>query len=71
MNVVHLHADIRTPPPRPPPPPQPKKSKKMLDLEEKWELELEDEIDGWFCLPEEERVQLRRAKRDHELGYDD
>lgn len=34
-------------------------------------MELEDSIDGWYCLPEEERAVLRRAKRDKEMGFDD
>ncbi|PIL35687.1 hypothetical protein GSI_02417 [Ganoderma sinense ZZ0214-1] len=51
--------------------PPPKKSKKMLELEEKWEMELEDSIDGWYAMSEEERATLRRAKRDHELGFED
>jgi len=34
-------------------------------------MELEESIDGWYCLPEEERAALRRAKRDAEMGYAD
>ncbi len=70
-NIAPLHPNRRTPPPPPPRPPPPKKSKKQLDLEEKWEMELEDTVDGWYCLPEEERAALRRAKRDKEMGFDD
>ena len=69
--IAPLHPNRRTPPPPPPKPPAPKKSKKMLELEEKWEMELEDSVEGWYALPEEERAALRRAKRDHELGYED
>lgn len=43
----------------------------MLALEEKWELELEDEVEGWWALTDEERQDWRRAKRDKELGCDD
>ena len=43
----------------------------MLDLEEKWETELEDTIEGWYAMSEEERAALRRQKRDHELGIED
>src|SRR6266702_3101475 len=69
--IAPLHLTRRTPPPPPPPPPPPKKSKKMLQLEEKWELELEDEVEGWWALTDEERRDWRKAKRDKELGYDD
>jgi hypothetical protein len=69
--IAPLHSTRRTPPPPPPRPPPPKKSKKMLELEEKWEMELEDEIEGWWALADEERQAWRRAKRDKELGYDD
>ena len=43
----------------------------MLELEEKWEMELEDEVEGWWALTDEERQGWRRAKRDKALGYDD
>ncbi|KAL5525664.1 hypothetical protein ACEPAG_7000 [Sanghuangporus baumii] len=69
--IAPLHPNRRTPPPPPPRPPAPKKSKKMLDLEEKWEMELAESVDGWSCMTDEERAVLRRAKRDAELGYDD
>ncbi|KAI5115831.1 hypothetical protein M0805_009641 [Coniferiporia weirii] len=69
--IAPLHPNRRTPPPAPPRPPPPKKSKKMLDLEEKWEMELADNVEGWACMADEERAALRRAKRDVELGYDD
>jgi hypothetical protein len=66
--IAPLHVTRRTPPPPPPRPPPPKKSKKMLELEEKWEMELEDEVEGWWALTDEERQDWRRAKRDKELG---
>ncbi|KAL4248000.1 hypothetical protein ABKN59_002357 [Abortiporus biennis] len=70
--IAPLHPNRRTPPP---PPPRvvvkEKKSKKMLELEEKWEMELEETIDGWYCMSEEERASLRRAKRDKEFGLED
>ena len=69
--IAPLHPNRRTPPPPPPRPPPPKKTKKQLELEEKWELELEDSVEGWFCLSEEERAALRRAKRDAAMGFDD
>ena len=69
--IAPLHPTRRTPPPPPPRPPPPKKSKKMLALEEKWEMELEDEVEGWWALADGERQAWRRAKRDKELGYDD
>ncbi|KAI0649390.1 hypothetical protein C8Q79DRAFT_950269 [Trametes meyenii] len=67
--IAPLHPNRRTPPPAPPRPPPPKKSKKMLELEEKWEMELEDSVEGWYAMPEEERAALRRAKRDAEMGF--
>lgn len=69
--IAPLHPNRRTPPPAPPRPPAPKKSKKMLDLEEKWEMELADTVEGWSCMGDDERAALRRAKRDAELGYED
>ena len=69
--IAPLHRTRRTPPPPLPPPPPPKKSKKMLELEEKWEMELQDEVEGWWALTDEERRDWRKAKRDKELGYDD
>jgi hypothetical protein len=69
--IAPLHPTRRSPPPPPPRPPPPKKSKKMLALEEKWELELEDEVEGWWALTDQERQDWRRAKRDKELGFDD
>ncbi|KZT73616.1 hypothetical protein DAEQUDRAFT_754440 [Daedalea quercina L-15889] len=69
--IAPLHPNRRTPPPPPPRPPPPKKSKKQLELEEKWEMELEESVEGWYCMSEEERAALRRAKRDAEMGFED
>ncbi|KAI0951181.1 hypothetical protein AcW1_008293 [Taiwanofungus camphoratus] len=69
--IAPLHPNRRTPPPPLPRPPPPKKSKKQLELEERWEMELEESVEGWYCLPEEERAALRRAKRDMEMGFED
>ncbi|KLO08908.1 hypothetical protein SCHPADRAFT_908223 [Schizopora paradoxa] len=69
--IAPLHVSRRTPPPPPPRPPPPKKTKKMLDLEEKWEMELADTVEGWSCLSETERAAMMRAKRDMELGFED
>ncbi|PCH42503.1 hypothetical protein WOLCODRAFT_163841 [Wolfiporia cocos MD-104 SS10] len=69
--IAPLHTNRGTPPPPPPRLPPPKKSKKQEELEERWEMELEDTIEGWYTLPEEERAALRRAKRDAELGFED
>ncbi|TFY72312.1 hypothetical protein EVG20_g688 [Dentipellis fragilis] len=48
--IAPLHPNRKSPPPPLPPPPPPKKSKKMLQLEEKWEMELEESVEGWFAL---------------------
>ena len=69
--VSFLPITSAEPPPPPPKPPAPKKSKKMLELEEKWEMELEDEVEGWLSLKDAERARLRRAKRDAYYGFDD
>ncbi|OJT07196.1 hypothetical protein TRAPUB_1952 [Trametes pubescens] len=70
--IAPLHPNRRTPPPAPPRAPPPKKTKKMLELEEKWEMELEDSVDGWYAMAESERAALKRAKKDAELGiYED
>ena len=34
-------------------------------------MELEETVDGWFCLTAEARKQMRQAKRDYEMGYVD
>ena len=69
--IAPLHARRKTPPPLPPKPPPPKKTKKQLDLEEKWEEELEETIEGWAALSSQEREVLRKQKRDMEMGYED
>ena len=69
--IAPLHPNRRTPPPPPPKAPPKKKTQKMLDLEEKWEMELEDTVEGWYAMSEEERAALRRHKRDKELGFED
>ncbi|OCH94407.1 hypothetical protein OBBRIDRAFT_817242, partial [Obba rivulosa] len=43
--IAPLHPNRRTPPPPPPRPPPPKKTKKQIELEEKWEMELEESVD--------------------------
>jgi hypothetical protein len=37
-------------------------------MEEKWEEELSESIEGWACLTDDERKELRRAKREREMG---
>jgi hypothetical protein len=69
--IAPLHPNRRTPPPPPPRIPPPPKSKKQIALEEKWMEELEDSIEGWSCLPEEEKTALWKAKYAKEMGYDD
>ena len=69
--IAPLHARRKTPPPLPPKPPPPKKTKKQLDLEERWEEELEETIEGWGALSSQEREVLRKQKRDMEMGYED
>lgn len=69
--IAPLHPNRRTPPPPPPRPPPPKKTKKQLEMEERWEMELEDTVEGWFAMGDEERAALRRAKRDAVFGVDD
>ena len=69
--IAPLHARRKTPPPLPPKPPAPKKTKKQLELEEKWEEELEETIEGWAALSTQEREVLRKQKRDMEMGYED
>ncbi|KIK16095.1 hypothetical protein PISMIDRAFT_686624 [Pisolithus microcarpus 441] len=68
--IASLHPTRRTPPPPPPRPPPPKKSKKQIELEERIEEELAETIEGWSCMTEEERKELRRARIDAELGYE-
>jgi hypothetical protein len=69
--IAPLHPNRRTPPPPLPPPPKKPKTKKELMLEEKWEEELSETVEGWAALLDEERSALRKAKRELELGgYD-
>jgi hypothetical protein len=42
-----------------------------LELEERWEEELSESVEGWACMTDEERAGLRRAKREKEEGWDD
>ena len=67
--IAPLHPNRRTPPPPPPPRIVPKKTKKELEREEKWEEELQETVEGWCELGEEERDRMRRAKRDWEMGF--
>ena len=69
--IAPLHARRKTPPPLPPKPPPQKKTKKQLELEEKWEEELEETIEGWTALSSQEREVLRKQKRDMEMGFED
>ncbi|KIJ66927.1 hypothetical protein HYDPIDRAFT_128392 [Hydnomerulius pinastri MD-312] len=69
-NIAPLHPNRRAPPPPPPRPPPPKKSKKQIEMEERIEEELSETIEGWSCMTDEERRDLRRARVDAELGYD-
>lgn len=69
--IAPLHPNRRTPPPPMPPPPPKKKSKKELEMEERWEEEMIDEIGGtavWVSMGEDERKDLRRAKFARERG---
>ncbi|KAJ3562952.1 hypothetical protein NP233_g9258 [Leucocoprinus birnbaumii] len=69
--IAPLHPNRRTPPPPKPPPPPKRKSKKELEMEEKWEEEIIDEIGAseWLALSEAEKKEMKRMKRDRELGY--
>ncbi|KAF9223727.1 hypothetical protein BS17DRAFT_880332 [Gyrodon lividus] len=68
--IAPLHPNRRTPPPPLPRPPPPKKSKKQIQMEEKIEEELAETVEGWSCMTDEERRDLRRARIDAELGYE-
>lgn len=46
-----------------------RKTKKMLEMEERWEDELSESVDGWACMEESEREVLRRRKKDVEMGW--
>ncbi|KAF9532486.1 hypothetical protein CPB83DRAFT_867382 [Crepidotus variabilis] len=73
--IAPLHPNRKTPPPPPPPPPPRKKTKKELEMEEKWEEELVEEVGGievFAAMEESGRKELRRVKREREMcGYDD
>lgn len=69
--IASLHPNRRTPPPPLPKPPPPKKTKKQLEQEEKWEEELQESVEGWATLTDEERAAMRRAKRAMAEGWDD
>ncbi|KAG0698506.1 hypothetical protein DFH29DRAFT_1002745 [Suillus ampliporus] len=68
--IAPLHPNRRTPPPPLPRPPPPKKSKKQIEMEERIEEELAETVEGWSCMTDEERRNLRRARIDAELGYE-
>ncbi|KAH7884408.1 hypothetical protein F5I97DRAFT_1929279 [Phlebopus sp. FC_14] len=68
--IAPLHPNRRSPPPPLPRPPPPKKSKKQIEMEERIEEELAETIEGWSCMTDEERRDLRRARIDAELGYE-
>jgi hypothetical protein len=40
-------------------------------MEEQWEMELEESVEGWCAMSDSERAALRRAKRDAVFGFDD
>ncbi|KAF9269196.1 hypothetical protein L218DRAFT_983785 [Marasmius fiardii PR-910] len=73
--IAPLHPNRRTPPPPPPPPPPKKKSKKELEMEERWEEELVESVGGiteWAALSDQDRKDMRRAKREREMyGWED
>ncbi|KAG6841445.1 hypothetical protein C0991_011115 [Blastosporella zonata] len=73
--IAPLHPNRRTPPPPLPPPPPKKKTKKELEREEQWEEELVESVGGiteWACMPDAERKEMRRAKREREMyGWED
>ncbi|KAH7911073.1 hypothetical protein BJ138DRAFT_1126322 [Hygrophoropsis aurantiaca] len=69
--IAPLHMNRRTPPPPLPKPPPPKKTKKQIQMEERIEEELAETVEGWSCMTDEERRDLRRARIEVELGgYD-
>ncbi|KAG1905119.1 uncharacterized protein F5891DRAFT_1010991 [Suillus fuscotomentosus] len=51
-------------------PPPPKKSNKNIEMEERIEEDLSETIEGWSCMIDEERRDLRRARIDAELCYE-
>lgn len=69
--IAPLHPNRRTPPPPLPPPPPPRKTKKQLELEEKWEDELVEDVGGmteWLAMSDTARKEMRKIKRDREMG---
>ncbi|KAH9481743.1 hypothetical protein JR316_0006270 [Psilocybe cubensis] len=69
--IAPLHPNRRTPPPPPPPPPPRKKSKKEIEMEEKWEEEMIEELGGmeeWAALTDAERREMRKVKWAREQG---
>ncbi|KAF9243442.1 hypothetical protein BU15DRAFT_43027, partial [Melanogaster broomeanus] len=68
--IAPLHPHRRAPPPPLPRPPPPKKTKKQVEMEERIEEELAETVDGWSCMTDEERRDLRRARINAELGYE-
>lgn len=73
--IAPLHPNRKEPPPPPPPPPPKKKTKKELEMEGEWEEELVEGVGGievWASMEESERKEMRKAKREMELGrYED
>ena len=70
--IAPLHPNRKTPPPPLPPLPPKKKSKKEQELEEQWEEEIIEDIGGiseWLALSEGEKNNLKRSKRDREMGF--
>ncbi|THV07264.1 hypothetical protein K435DRAFT_815512 [Dendrothele bispora CBS 962.96] len=68
--IAPLHPNRRDPPPPLPPPPPRKKTKKELEMEEQWEEELVESVGGmteWLAFSDQERKQMRKAKKDKEL----
>ncbi|KAG1795317.1 uncharacterized protein HD556DRAFT_1269155 [Suillus plorans] len=58
--IAPLHPNRRTPLPPLLRPPPPKKSNKQIEMEERIE-DLSETIEGWSCMTDEERRDLRRA----------
>ncbi|KAF5337928.1 hypothetical protein D9758_013101 [Tetrapyrgos nigripes] len=73
--IAPLHPNRKDPPPPLPPPPPRKKTKKEIELEEQWEEELVESVGGmteWLVFSDEQRKEMRRAKKDRELyGYEE
>lgn len=73
--IAPLHPNRKPPPPPLPPPPPRKKTKKEIEREEQWEEELIESVGGqeqWICMTDDERRDMRRAKREMEMaGWED